>query len=243
MRRALSRLPYGWKPASKAGVDQMYSIWISKQQRQKGIRRFTLLYEGTVIAARDLELEKILEAFESDVSFYVAEHSRDRLFFHSGVVGWEGKAILLPGVSFSGKSTLVAELVKAGATYYSDEYAVVDSRGRIHPFPLPISLRKGEKGELVKHSLNLFNAEIGEKPLPVGLIVVSQYKKGAQWSARSVSAGQGVLDLLSNALAARRSPGEALGVLRRIVDQASVLKGDRGEATEAAPRILRSLEN
>jgi hypothetical protein len=31
----------------------------------------------------------------------------------------------------------VAELVRAGATYYSDEFAVLDSRGRVHPFPRP----------------------------------------------------------------------------------------------------------
>src|ERR671929_229610 len=60
---------------------------------------------------------------------------------HAGVVGWQGRAILIPGRSFSGKSTLVAALVRAGATYYSDEFAVLDERGRVHPFPKKLSMR------------------------------------------------------------------------------------------------------
>jgi hypothetical protein len=35
-------------------------------------------------------------------------------------------------LSYSGKTTLVSELIRAGATYYSDEYAVIDERGRVH---------------------------------------------------------------------------------------------------------------
>jgi hypothetical protein len=34
----------------------------------------------------------------------------------------------------SGKTTLVKELVKAGATYYSDEYAVLGGDGRVSAF-------------------------------------------------------------------------------------------------------------
>jgi hypothetical protein len=41
---------------------------------------------------------------------------------------WLGPlAILIAGRSFSGNTTLAAELVRAGATYYSDEFKVVDS--------------------------------------------------------------------------------------------------------------------
>ena len=64
---------------------------------------------------------------------------------HAGVVGWNGRALLLPGRTLSGKTTLVAELLRAGATYYSDELAVLDARGRVHPFPKPLAIR--EKGD------------------------------------------------------------------------------------------------
>ena len=60
---------------------------------------------------------------------------------HAGVVGWKGWALVLPGKSGAGKTTLVAELIRAGATYYSDEYAVLDERGRVHPYARPLAVR------------------------------------------------------------------------------------------------------
>ena len=79
-----------------------------------------------------MNLDLILDTLESDLQLHVAEQARRRLFVHAGVVGWKGRAIVIPGRSFTGKTTLVAELVRAGASYYSDEYALIDSRGKIH---------------------------------------------------------------------------------------------------------------
>jgi hypothetical protein len=62
---------------------------------------------------------------------------------HSGVVAHDGRAILLPGPTHAGKSTLVAELVRLGAPYFSDEYALIDADGRVHPYPRPMLLRDG----------------------------------------------------------------------------------------------------
>jgi len=83
----------------------------------------------------------VFEAFETDLQLYVAEMAPRRLFVHAGVVGWRGQAIIIPGRTFTGKTTLVAALVKAGATYYSDEYAVLDVRGRVHPYARPLGIR------------------------------------------------------------------------------------------------------
>ena len=70
-----------------------------------------------------------------------AEYAKSKVFLHAGVVGWKGSAIVVPAKSFEGKSTLTAELVKNGAEYYSDEYAVIDELGNVHPFPRKISMR------------------------------------------------------------------------------------------------------
>ena len=64
--------------------------------------------------------------------------------FHAGAVGLPWGAVILPGVSNSGKSTLVAGLVDAGAVYLSDEVALVDpGPGTIVPYPKSISLDPG----------------------------------------------------------------------------------------------------
>ena len=47
------------------------------------------------------------------VCSHVAQHAPDRVFVHAGVVAHRGRAILLPGLSMSGKSTLISELGRA----------------------------------------------------------------------------------------------------------------------------------
>src|ERR687894_479249 len=50
------------------------------------------------------------------------------------VVARGGRALVRPGPSLSGKTTLVAALVRSGAAYLSDEFAVLDPEGRVHPY-------------------------------------------------------------------------------------------------------------
>ena len=133
-----SRLPYGWRTARSPVVDRLYSFVIPTKTGQSRTRRFNLLYSDSGRLSRTLELEDLLQAWEADARLYVAEHAPRRVFVHAGVVAWKGRAILLPGPSYVGKSTLVMELVRAGAVYYSDEYAVLDARGRVHPFAQPV---------------------------------------------------------------------------------------------------------
>ncbi len=141
LERLTEYLPPAWEPSSSALVDQLYSLVVGGPDPRPGIRRFHLLYAGAARLARTHLLTEVLERFGSDLQLYTAEMAPNRLFVHAGVVGWQGKAILLPGRSYSGKSTLVAALLQAGATYYSDEYALLDARGRVHPYPKPLSLR------------------------------------------------------------------------------------------------------
>src|SRR5205085_10523469 len=137
-----------------------------------------------------------LEAFESDLQLYVAATARRRLFVHAGVVGWRGRAVVLPGRSFAGKTTLVAALVRAGATYYSDEYAVFDRAGRVHPYARPLALREGA-GRQTKVSVEALDGVKGVRALPVGLVIVRVYRSGARLRVRWLSNGQGSMSLLA----------------------------------------------
>jgi hypothetical protein len=197
-----------------------------------------VLYQDIARIERTQDLAQLFEALSSDLRMYVAEYAKKRVFVHAGVVGWRGQAILIPGRSFSGKSTLTAELVRAGATYYSDEYAVLDARGRVHPFLKPLSLRNGGEDQIDVPAEKL-GAVAEDRPLPVGWIVVSNFKPSARWRPRILSAGQGVLELLANTVAARRQPALTLATLGKAVARASVLKSNRGEAAPTAAEILR----
>src|SRR5438093_9745682 len=128
-----SRLPFGWNPSAKRKVDHLYSLILGGPGAATGVRRFNLLYAGSVRVARSLDPVEVLDALESDLHRYVAQTSRRHVFVHAGAVGWRGRAIVIPGASMSGKTTLVSAFVQAGATYYSDEYAVLDRKVRYVP--------------------------------------------------------------------------------------------------------------
>lgn len=193
------------------------------------------------MAARSLDPELVLNAFESDVQLYVGVLARRRIFVHAGVVEWKGQAIVIPGHSMSGKTTLTAELVRAGATYYSDEYAVLDERGRVHPYPRQLGVRAPGESQQTKMRAESLGGKVGVKPLPVGMVVVSRYEEGARWRPRRLSAGQGALEVLANTVPARTRPDESLSSIQQVVMHATILKGRRGEARETAEFILKSL--
>ena len=227
----MRRLPPGWAPARGRRVQRLYSLVGGGPAGARGIRRFHLLYVNEVRAARSLELAEVLRAFESDLALYVAEHSRGRLFLHAGVVGWRDRAIVIPGASMSGKSRLVAALLEAGATYYSDEYAVLDARGRVHAYPRALALRDGRPAPAVSRAP-------APAPLPVGLVVVTRYRAGTRWRPRHLSPARAGIAMLSHAVAARRRPAVALRVLARALAGAAALAGARGEAADAAGTLL-----
>ena len=134
-------LPLYSKPARGRRVNSLYSLIVSGSKVGSKTRRVNILYAEVKGLARTRDTDKALEALEDHLQLYVAEHAPRRVFVHAGVVGWRGKAIVIPGRTHTGKSTLVKALVEAGATYYSDEYAVLDKRGRVHPYARPLSMR------------------------------------------------------------------------------------------------------
>ena len=209
------------------------------------------MVDGIVEATGDRALA--LGSLDALLRMHVAVHARDRIFVHAGVVGHRDRAIVLPSPTMTGKTTLVAALVQAGAVYYSDEYAVLDERGLVHPYAKPLSIRgadyysdvyaaDAERGaaELAatERAVESLGGAAGAAPLPVGLIAITRYRPGAVFRPRQCSAGEGSLALLSNTVPARERPAEALAVIARAVEKALVLDGERGDAAEAASVLL-----
>jgi hypothetical protein len=240
--RVCQHLPSGWQNSSTPLVDRVYSILVGGTGARANVRRFSLLYGDHLRIARSTNLDDVFERFESDLRLFVAELARHRVFVHAGVVGWKGKAIVIPGRSYSGKSTLVAALVRAGATYYSDEYAVFDAKGLVHPFSKPLEIRV--EGEFAQSRVTVgeLGGKSGTKPLPVGLVLMTSYKRGAKWRPRKLSPGKGVLEMLFNTVSARRSPEKALSALQHVTRKAEVLKGVRGDTSAVVDALLKRME-
>ena len=177
------------------------------------------------------------------MQLHVAYFAEDRVFIHAGVVGWQGKAIVVPGLSRSGKSTLVAELVQAGADYYSDEYAVLDGRGQVHPYPRRLSLRRPEGMRPWRCSAEDLGGTTGVEPLPVGLVAVIAYRKGACWQPRPLSPGKATLELMFHTVPTLRKPETVLQTLETVTPHARKIASPRGEATEVTEALLHEVRN
>lgn len=64
------------------------------------------------------------------------------LFVHAGVVALEGRGMILVGESGSGKTSTVAALLRRGATYLSDEVALLDPTACVAiPFVVPMAVK------------------------------------------------------------------------------------------------------
>src|SRR5882672_8024726 len=123
--------------ACRVIVQRLYSLVVAQGGDRAGMRRLHVLYADSMRVARGTALDQVLASLETDLHRYTAEATSDMTFLHAGVVGWQGRAMAFPGRTLSGKTPLVREMLRLGATYYSDEFAVVDDFGLVHPFARP----------------------------------------------------------------------------------------------------------
>lgn len=234
LERIAGLLPPGWQPATSPVVDGLYSLKVAAASPRPDVRRYHMLYQGIGRLARTHNLEEALAALQSDLHTQVAAQARERLFVHAGVVGWNGKAVVIPGRTFSGKSSLVAALVQSGATYFSDEYAVFDAAGQVHPYAKPLSLRDEEGQPRGTYPVEALGWWAATEPLPVGMIVSARYEAGARWRPRPLSPGRAMLTLLDNTVQVRKQPQTAMQTLQKAALGAEAFQSKRGEADQVA---------
>jgi hypothetical protein len=235
LERVIDRLPPRSRAVGTPTVDELYSLVVGGDTAGP-VRRYHVLYAGAARLARSLELSDVLETLALDLEDAVAHAARRALFVEAGVVGWRGRALVLLGPPGSGTTTLVDALVRAGATYYSDRYAVLDARGRVHAYPTPL--------RATFHASPAADAPLPRPPvalpraLPVGAIVAVRYEPDVRWRACGITRAQAIVELLVRSASSARRPAFALRVLDAALADARALRGERGEASEAVAALL-----
>ncbi len=224
----------GWQQDLGARPDAAF--WVSKNEGRVLVRctgnhhSFTTTPEGLAYDLRRI------------VHLQLASHAPEHVFVHSGAVLSEHGLVLLPGRSFSGKSTLVRALIALGCRYYSDEYAVVDRAGQVLPFPRPLYERRGGRPPRV-HPPEQLGWSKDLKPEPPRAVVCARYQEDGNWNPVILTGAQAVLELLSNTVSARIQPGRAMSFLAQVARCPLRLKGVRGEAQTAALAVLQACAN
>lgn len=199
------------------------------------VRTYSLAYHDHTRIARSHDLSEAMRAFTSWFRLVVGFLAPSHVFIHAGVVSHNGHAIVLPGRTLAGKSTLVHALLAQGALYMSDDYAVLEEDGTISPYSKPLSLR----GEGFRQfDVAIPDDKVEHASRPPALIVFSRYEEGAGWVPEHIAPGRALLGLLDNSLGARRVPEQTTRALKDLVLRAPAFAVTRGEADIAARAIL-----
>jgi hypothetical protein len=236
--KVLPLLPPGWESAPDSFPDAEFALLADGS----GHYLFSGGESGHTGAQR-VDLDVALTFLELRVRSCVARWAPERIFVHAGAVARDGRALIIPGESFSGKSTLVAALVRAGATYLSDEFAVLDDDGFVHPYAKPLWLRSSEGKRIEEATAEALGGAAADVRAPVSLVAVTSYVPGGRWDPSPVSSGEAALALMANTVPAQERPAEALRVVRRVAQRCRCVQGDRGEAETAASALLELLES
>ncbi len=197
------------------------------------------MYAGSDLLAEVRGLMEAGRALAAHAEFLIAERAPEHLFVHAGVVGWRGRAIVMPGASFAGKTTLVEAWLEAGATYYSDEFAVLDRAGRVHPFARPLAIRDSSTGSTRRVPAAALGVETGTTPLPIGLVLMTVYRAGARWRPRRLTAARTLLALMRHTVAARGNPAHSMPILKQAVSGGMAFESPRGDARAMISAVLR----
>lgn len=206
-------------------------------------RQFFLIQNGKHLSSNS-SFKMILKMLNALVRTDVSQYAVGKIFIHAGVVARNGKAIVIPGTSFKGKTTLVKDLICCGAEYLSDEYAIVDKRGMIHPFPRDLAMRIGKVNVREKEiSVESIGGITARKPVRAGLVLITEYSPNAVWNPKELSQGQGIMELIPHTIPFAVRQEESLNNLKTMTDGVKFLKGKRGNSRQFAKFILSFFDN
>ena len=217
-----AQLPVNSKPLSDVDTEHRFSVTLDSPDGSL----YAVKYRSMTKASLQ-PLDSALRILQKEMHLCVAEHARNYVFIHAGVVECKGLGIVFPGSSYAGKSTLVWSLLQSGARYYSDEYAVFDQHGSVHPFTLPINLRfAGSERQTV------IPERAASDAIKPDLIVFARYRRDATWRPRMLRPAECLLQLIRHSIAIRRNPAFVLPVLGEISSQSRAYMGYRGDCQQ-----------
>jgi hypothetical protein len=231
---ARARLPPGYR-ATTEPAERIWAVRVDEEGGWVALAGDDRLSEPTDEATAT-------EALLSDLELWVAERAQRAVFVHAGCAVVEGSAIVVPGYSHSGKTSLTAALVRAGAEYYSDEFAPLDHRGAVRPYPRSLSVRV-EATTPERVPVEEIGGRAGRGPARVDLIAALVYDPNAGFVVeRRTDSGAGLL-LLQHSVPARARPRATLNAIQHAVSGAVAIVGTRGDADDAAVELLDMLRS
>lgn len=195
-------------------------------------------------------------ALQDVTSEALAGACRNGLVLHAAAVAKGQLAVVLPGKTGAGKTTLTAHLVRRGFRYLTDEmtYLPFDS-SLVGGFPRPLGLKVSGRGLVDTERWEVLPGSSTTLVLPepappagtpetgLGVIVFPRFAAGAAVSAVRLTAAATAMRLMGNLLNARNLDGHGFPEVTAAARRTSGFDLTFGDASEAADEVCGILES
>ena len=140
------RLLYAEFPLDEGGGLADFHVSVRQPAGPLGIRRWwrqqAMVYLDDARPFEPLPIDMAVPMLEWSINWCAATRANQYVMIHAAVLERDGRALVLPGITGAGKSTLCAGLAFRGWRLLSDEFALIrPADGQVDPWPRPISLK------------------------------------------------------------------------------------------------------
>lgn len=173
------------------------------------------------------------DLLERSLAVFAAHRLSRLVAVHAAVIGWHGRALVVPARSGGGKSTLARAAHEAGATVLSDEYALIDpGTGLVTGWNRPVRILRADGG------VDRLDIAVRSEPIPVGCVAFVTYRPAGASSWNEISRGSAAGRLLAHTICATTRPHDSLNAALAATASGHAVEGTRGDAGAAVTELL-----
>ncbi len=226
----LGALPPRSTPAARGHADRQYEL------HRDAPDAFRLLADGETLL-RGAPLAEVVRKFARDVDRAVAARASHVVLSLGYAVEWQGRAIVIPGDARTGAPEIVAAMLRSGARLLAARWVPLDDAGIVHQHARRLPLAEAD-GTVVMRSAEELGAERTTTPVPLGRVILTSQRDGAEFSLRPVDSADAVRTLLARSPRAMREHDEVVHTLRQALANAEVSGSAHDKPADVAAALL-----
>jgi hypothetical protein len=232
-------------------------VWYSVARSSEGSERPYVLHFGSELVGGASSKAFAIEMLLWHLNAATVERAAPLVVLHAGGVVINGRGVIISGSTGSGKSTLTAALVRAGAGYLTDEALAIDPQnGVLHPYPKALTIQRGSwrllgdlrppPSELSPRAWHVAPADIrpdaiaGPTPASLALFPTYEGSAPARWGAsmQKIAGAEALIELLQQSFEQSAAVVPTLQVIARTLESCTCFRVSTVDIDLAVGRVM-----